>query len=342
MTDPKKFASTSTLHDKSALIKVAPKSTLHSRVHPLRSFAIPNGKCFVKREDELGFGVSGNKARKYLSFLPYFLQQKPDEAIITGSAYSNHVLSISQMLREKGVEPILFLLGNPESKVQGNLLFSMLVAQVKNIRWFSRDKWSEIDSIAANYAKERKAANVKACVVPKGANCAESLPGALTLALDILRNEEECGFEFNHILIDSGTGHSASALLLAFAYLGKKTHLHIVQVAGDKKEFEQTLAERKADFEGLVGSPLPSPTLYKLYTPSSAPAFGTVNAEIFNTVAEIARNEGFLTDPVFTAKLFYEGRKILDREALEGNILFIHSGGGLGLTGFQEQMSKTL
>jgi 1-aminocyclopropane-1-carboxylate deaminase/D-cysteine desulfhydrase-like pyridoxal-dependent ACC family enzyme len=335
MISPKKYTSIAT-----QLSKVVSKTTLHSRVHALRTFEVPHGKCYVKREDELGFGVSGTKARKYLSFLPHFLQEMPDEAIITGSAYSNHVLSLSQLLRERGVEPVLFLLGGPDCKPQGNLLYSMLIAESKNIHWIERGKWHEIDSIAEASAKERALVGVKTRVVPKGANCASALPGTLTLALDILRNEEECGFEFDHLFIDSGTGLTACALLLAFAYLGKKTCLHIVQIAGDKKEFELTLEERKGDFEHLLGRTLPSPTLYKLYTPSSAPAFGGVNTAIFNTVAEMARKEGFLTDPVFTAKLFHEGRKILAQEALGGNILFIHSGGGLGLTGFQEQMAK--
>ncbi len=323
---------------KTALFNVVPKTTLHSRVHPLRSFQVLNGKCYVKREDELGFGVSGTKVRKYLSFLPHFLKDKPDEAVIIGSAYSNHVLSLSQLLRENGVGPILFLLGDPQCKLQGNLLFSALVAEWENIHWVPRGQWHDIDLIAAEFAQQR--ANAR--VVPKGANCASALPGAIALALDILRNEEENGLEYDHVMIDSGTGLTACALLLAFAFLGKKTFLHILLVAGDKEEFESTLGERKKDFELLVKESLPSPSRFKLYSPSTAPSFGSVNAEIFNTVAEIARTEGFLTDPVFTAKLFYEGRKIIAQEKLEGNVLFIHSGGGLGLTGFQEEMAKRL
>lgn len=323
-----------------SLSKVLPKTTLHSRIHPLRSFTVPLGTCFVKRDDELGFGVSGTKTRKYLSFLPYFLKEKPDEAVIIGSAYSNHVLSLAQLMRENAVDPILFLLGDSKCKMQGNLLYSAIVAGSKNIHWVSRSRWHDIDTLAAKFADERAKANVKAKIVPKGANCAEALPGALTLALDILRNEEEYQCEFDHLMIDSGTGITSCALLLAFAYLRKKTFLHIVQVAGNKEEFEKTLAERKKDFERLLKDTLPSPVLYKLYTPSITPRFGAVNATIFNTVADLAQKEGFLTDPVFTAKLFYEGKKIIQQEKLEGNILFIHSGGGLGLTGFQEQMAK--
>jgi 1-aminocyclopropane-1-carboxylate deaminase len=306
----------------------------HSRIHPLRTFSIPSGPCYVKREDELGFGISGTKVRKYLSLLPAILKDKPEEAILIGSAYSNHILSFSQLLRENGIEPVLFLLGDEACKMQGNLLYSALIA--KTIHWVPRGKWDDIDQIAESFAKERK----KAIVVPKGGNCAASLPGAMTLALDIIRNEEESGIAFDHLFIDSGTGLTTCALLLAFAYLKKKTFVHVLLVAGDAEEFQHTLALRKKDFEDIVGEAVPSPVHFKLYIPSIAPAFGAVNAAIFKTIADIAQNEGFLTDPVFTAKLFYEGKKILKEQVLTGNVLFIHSGGGLGLTGFQDQMSK--
>lgn len=310
-----------------------------SRVHRLRSFT---ENCYVKREDELGFGVSGSKIRKYLSLLPSILRHLPDEAILIGSAYSNHILSLSQLLKENGIEPILFVLGDKNCKLQGNLLYSTLIASTRNIHWASRGNWTQIDKIAEDFAKTRRQEHKKVIVVPKGGNCAESLAGSLTLAADILRNEEEWKLTFDHLFIDSGTGMTACALLLAFAYLKRPTWMHILLVAGREEEFLQTLAERKKDFEALIGESIPFPDHFKLYLPTNAPSFGTVNAAVFKTIAEIAQNEGFLTDPVFTAKLFYEGKSILNRSHLSGNILFLHSGGGLGLSGFQEQLAKAL
>jgi 1-aminocyclopropane-1-carboxylate deaminase len=314
----------------------------HSRVHRLRSFSTPSAHCYVKREDELCFGISGTKVRKYLSLLPSILKNLPDEAVLIGSAYSNHILSFSQILRENGIEPLLFILGDENCKMQGNLLYTAAIAKRENIQWVSRAKWHEIDQIAASFAQTRTDAGKKTIVIPKGGNCAESLPGAMTLALDILRNEEEMRICFDHLFIDSGTGLTACALLLAFAYLRKNTFIHILQVAGEREEFLQTLAKRKKDFEHLLGEPLSSPTLFELYNPSTAPSFGSTNQTLFKEIVNIAQNEGFLTDPVFTAKLFYEGKKTLNAQRLSGNVLFIHSGGGLGLTGFQEELAKAV
>lgn len=320
-------------------IPMAPFSR-RSRIHPLRSFS--QSHCFVKREDELGFGISGTKIRKYLSLLPALLQDKPDEAVVIGSAYSNHVLSFSQLLRENGIEPILFLTGDPTCKMQGNLLYSSLIVDPKNIHWVDRTKWVDIDQMAENYAQNRAQQRIKTTIVALGANCFAALPGSITLALDILRNEKEAGLVFDHIFIDSGTGLTSCALLLAFAYLRRSTFFHIVQIAGDKEQFYNTLVDRQKDFTSLVKEPVPSPTLFKLYSPSIASSFGAVNMTLFKTIAEMARKEGFLTDPVFTAKLFYEGKKILAEQNIQGNILFIHSGGGLGLTGFQDEIAKVI
>ncbi len=299
---------------------------LHSRVHRLRSF---EGSCFVKREDELGFGISGTKARKYLSLLPALLKESPDEVVITGSAYSNHVLSLSQLLIENGVKPVLFLLGDPGCKPRGNFLYTLMLSDPTNIHWVPRKAWTEVEKIAAAYAEERRKLGIRALVVPQGGNCPESLPGAMTLAADILRNGQELGIAFDHVFIDSGTGLTACALIL-----GLEAIVHVIQVAGDREEFLDTLEKRRLELKA------PSPTQFRLYTPTNAPKFGSVNRKVFQTIAELARSEGFLTDPVFTAKLFYEGRRIIDEAKLRGNILFVHSGGGLGMTGFQEELDK--
>lgn len=306
----------------------------HSRVHPLRSIGNHSLRCYVKREDELGFGISGTKLRKYLSLLPFILKERPEHAIVVGSAHSSHVLSFSQLLIEHGISPIYFLLGSADTPLQGNFLFSSLFAQKEKIHWFPKSSWTEIDAIARAFAKKHGS-----CIaVPKGACCKEALPGALTLPLDILRNEEEIGSQFDHIFIDSGTGLTAVALILGFAHLKKNCTIHVVQMAGTPEEFHSLLSEMQAALPILS----PSHPLFELHSPSIAPAFGSVNPEVFEKIVDLGRKEGFLTDPIFTAKLFLEGELLLKQRNLEGNALFIHSGGGLGLTGFQTQLAKKL
>ena len=80
----------------------------------------------------------------------------------------------------------------------------------------------------------------------------------------------------------------------------------------------------------------------KLYRPHVGRAFGSTNKTIFDEIRRIARTEGFLTDPIYSVKLFLTARRIIADEKIKGNCLFIHSGGGLTLLGFQEQLGQTL
>jgi len=312
-----------------------------SRIHKLHSFSCADRTCYVKRDDELGFGISGSKLRKYLSLLPAIFKENPKEAVVMGGSFSNHVLSISQLLREQQIEPVLFLLGDSNKPLHGNALWSSLFAAKENIHWISRGNWENLDASAKDYQTMRGKNGIPVSIIPKGGNCREALPGALTLAEQILSHEQEIGVPFDHVFVDAGTGMMAAALILAFAALKKPCTVHVLLIAQSDDAFQKVLAERSHDWAFLFNTPLPSTFLYKTYVPQNAPSFGATNARVFQTISRIARQEGFLTDPIFTAKLFDEGQRIISDDQLKGNILFVHSGGGLSLSGFQAQMAKT-
>ncbi len=312
-----------------------------SRIHKLHSFLFPDCTCYVKRDDELGFGISGSKLRKYLSLLPPILKKKPEQAVVMGGSFSNHVLSLSQLLREWQIEPVLFLLGNQEQQLRGNALWISLFANKEHVHWVPRGNWDKLDALAINYQTFQEKNGISVVVIPKGANCRDALPGALTLAEQVLIHEEEIGASFDHVFVDAGTGMMAAALILAFGALKKLCMVHVLLIAESEAGFQEVLSDRSADWKFLFGTAPPSSLLYKTHIPQNAPSFGATNAKVFKTISRIARYEGFLTDPIFTAKLFDEGQRIIVGDQLKGNILFIHSGGGLSLSGFQDQMAKT-
>jgi 1-aminocyclopropane-1-carboxylate deaminase/D-cysteine desulfhydrase-like pyridoxal-dependent ACC family enzyme len=170
----------------------------------------------------------------------------------------------------------------------------------------------------------------------------ESLPGALTLALDILENERENNIMFDHIFIDSGTGMIACATLLAFAWLKKNVKIHVVLMAEEETKFREILSSLKIQFEELVATKLNMPSINSrlaLYQPSMGRPFGSTNKLIFNEIRRIASAEGFLTDPIYSVKLFMKARSIISKDDVTGNCLLIHSGGALTLAGFQDQLS---
>jgi 1-aminocyclopropane-1-carboxylate deaminase/D-cysteine desulfhydrase-like pyridoxal-dependent ACC family enzyme len=81
---------------------------------------------------------------------------------------------------------------------------------------------------------------------------------------------------------------------------------------------------------------IPSRPDYKLYYSTIAKSFGGTNRAIFREIKCIAREDGILTDPVYSAKLFIMAKHTIQDQSLDGNILLIHSGGALALSGFMD------
>ncbi len=303
---------------------------VNSRVHPLRSFG---DNCFVKRDDELGFGISGSKFRKYRFLVPFLRTQGYKRICVIGGTYSNNVLSITQLLIENGLEPILFLRGEKPAQLVGNFLLLSTLISGASIHWVSKDEWHRVDEIASEYAKTIE----NAYVISEGAQDFLAFLGALTLPLDIIRNEEHLGLSFDRIFIDVGTGLTASALLLGFQYLQKEIEVHLLHLADDEEDFKKRLSSFQVQFENWVQEAIPFPE-FITHTPTLAPSFGSTNKAIFRFIKLIAQQEGFFLDPIYSAKLFHESKLLMESSSFTGNTLIIHSGGALTLLGFQKQL----
>ncbi len=325
------------LRERLSLIPQAPYPH-HSRLHALKSFSTPHTAVYIKREDELGFGIAGSKIRKYRSLIPHLLSQGIEEVLVIGSAYSNHVLGISQLLIENSLNPTLFLRGDPDRVLKGNAFLTTLLVGKDSIHWFSKSQWSMVHECVKNYAQKTPQ---RCFILPEGAHLPESLPGALSLPLDIIHNEKENNLSFDHLFIDSGTGLTAIALILAYQWLGKKSMIHVFLMAEDEDYFLKQLTAFHSHFQRLMQTfDLPLPTRFQLHKPLRAPRFGQMHSLLFQDIIKLARTEGFLTDPLYTGKLFHEAQRLIQDQELKGQILIVHSGGALTLMGFEEQLKS--
>ncbi|MFY7843190.1 MAG: pyridoxal-phosphate dependent enzyme [Rhabdochlamydiaceae bacterium] len=312
-------------------------SYLRSRVHPLNQ--IP---AYVKREDELGFGISGYKKRKYLSLIPCIEKQNVDEVLILATAQSNHLLSVVQILKEKQI-PLKVFLASDKKNFEGNFLLSSLFLNDNQIEWLGRKSWDLLKAKADEYQKNQYLSGKRVFILEPGAFQNESILGTSSLALDIIRNEEEINKSFDHIFMDVGSGLTAIVTLLVFAYLEKTAHFHFVLLADEEEVFLSKIDKVSAVLKDLVGQnpidALPSFTLHKSLI---APSFGSTNAQLFKTIRDFALKEGVLLDPIYNAKLFYTSEILIRTHQYNGHKLIIHSGGGLALNGFTDALVRTL
>ncbi|CAM3111782.1 1-aminocyclopropane-1-carboxylate deaminase [Legionella steigerwaltii] len=294
---------------------------LSSRVHSLNHFPNHEVNCYVKRDDELGCGISGSKLRKYASLFPFLIDQGIKHLIVIAGPQSNNLLAALQLAREFKLKITAFLIEPWKLELHGNYKLSRLFLDEQEIVWISRDKWASVNELAYNYLLTLKAPGF---VLQEGASVVEAMSGALTLADDIILNEQSLGFKFQHIFIDAGTGFSAAGLINGLNRLNHSAQVHVLLLADNESIFRSKLQQ----WIGFI------PQNFLCLYPTTAKAFGSVNQTIKKEVRRMAREEGILADPIYAAKLFYESRKYIETQRLKGNVLIIHSGGTLTMPGF--------
>lgn len=311
----------------------------HSRIHRIKNFSdCSNRHCiYIKRDDELGFGLSGSKVRKYLTLIPFLVNSGFKEAVLIGSLNSNHILSLIQLIIENSIQPKLFLRGDPKRPFCGNGLYTHLFVKGECIKWFSKTDWKNVENEANEYVRSLP---YKSIVVPEGGNLTQSLYGALSLPLDIIKNEKEHDLEFDRIFIDSGTGLMAIALILGFAFLKKKSRIQVLLIAGNETDFLRNLKNHFDFFTRWMPCEIPFPTNFELHKVEKNNGFGKTNPSLFKFIGYIAKTEGFLTDPIYSAKLLIESFEIIEKRFLHERVLIMHSGGAMTLAGFQDKIRK--
>ncbi|HAT1772793.1 TPA: pyridoxal-phosphate dependent enzyme [Legionella pneumophila] len=294
---------------------------LSSRVHTLNRFPKQGVECYVKRDDELGCGISGTKIRKYSSLMPFLKIKGIRHLIIIAGAQSNNLLAALQVARECQLKVTAFLIKPKHLKIQGNFKLSLLFLHENEIIWVNREEWHRVNEFAEQYLKGLRETGY---ILYEGANVPESMKGAMSLANDIKENERILGFAFDHIFIDAGTGFSAIALIKGFNELQHKGIIHVLLLADSEGVFKKKLMHWSEV----------NPDNYNCFYPTTAKSFGSVNQTIKKEIKRLAYEEGILADPIYSAKLFYESRKYIEKYQLKGKVLIIHSGGILTMPGF--------
>ncbi|WP_411502396.1 D-cysteine desulfhydrase [Brevibacillus centrosporus] len=288
----------------------------------------------IKRDDQLGLTVGGNKTRKLEYLVADALRQGADTLITCGAVQSNHCrLTLAAAVRE-GLKCQLVLTEpidgyNPQAN--GNhLLFHLLGVEKIEVIPAGGDTLPVMEKLAQELADQGR----KAYLIPVGGSNEVGSLGYMACAEEIEQQSWESGIVYDYVVTASGSAGTQAGLLAGF--LARQSDIKVigVNVSRDRAAQEAKVLDlfaSTAEMIGLRGEIRPESVLCD--DRFVGPGYAIPTEEMIEAVKLVAQTEGILLDPVYSGKamagligMIREGRF-----AKEDHLLFLHTGGSPAL-----------
>jgi len=306
---------------------------------PRLSAALGGPPLLVKRDDQTGLAMGGNKTRK-LEFLLAEAQANGAHTLITaGAAQSNHCRQTAAAAARYGFACTL-VLALPAGQVEppsadlpasGNLLLDRLFGA--RLVWAQRE---QRDQALKSTFESAWQAGERPYLIPYGGS---SPTGAAAYAF-ALRELLEQGANPDWIVFPSSSGGTQAGLVVGarlFGYSGKVLGISVDELENVLQERVARLATQTADFMGEKASFAPSDILVN--ADYLGGGYGVVGEPEREAIRLFARHEGLLLDPVYTGRAAAGLIDLIRKGFLSRSqtVLFWHTGGAPALFADQYQ-----
>ena len=292
-------------------------------------------EVWVKRDELTGLEVSGNKIRKLEFSLAEAQRQGCDTIITCGGLQSNHCRATAILATRLGLKAHLILRGESPQIAQGNLLLDRLSGA--EISYLPASEWRSHEDLARRLQQDYAAAGRSAFFIPTGASDEIGLWGYIAACEELRQDFERLDVKPDYIVCATGSGGTQGGLLVGRELLNLPGEVVAFNVSDDARYFAEKIQEDvslwaqryKIDFDA---DSLPIRTVEGYL----GPGYGRAEADVFATIAELARSDGLYLDPVYTGKAFHGMVSELNQGAtgqLPGarQVVFIHTGGLFGV-----------
>jgi 1-aminocyclopropane-1-carboxylate deaminase/D-cysteine desulfhydrase-like pyridoxal-dependent ACC family enzyme len=305
-----------------------------SPLAPLARFSAALGhdvEIWVKREDLLPLAFGGNKLRNLEFLVGAALADGADTLITSGRRWSNHCRLAAAAGAKAGLAVELVLSGPPaDPPGPGVGLMRALGGVVHQLPDADRARReAEVERVARS-VRERSG---RPFVIGVGGSGAVGAWGQVLAGLELFDQSDAAGLAIDRIVVPSATGGTQAGLIAAARGRSPATRVTGVIVARPASELRPAIESMVADLAVLADAANPKSLLAIDFDEGQlGPGYGRVTAAATDAADLLARTEGILTDPIYTAKALAGLIASVRSGAWDGErIVFWHAGGLPGI-----------
>lgn len=301
-------------------------ANLPTRIEKLKiSSHFKHINVFIKRDDQTGFELSGNKVRKLEYIIKYALDHGFNHLITCGGLQSNHVRATAACAAKYDMKCTALLKGEP-SELRCNYYMTHTFGAAIEYITSEAYKYNRHD-IMTQLKSTYELQGDKVLIIPEGAS-----NGLGNLGYFDCFNEIEDQIDVDAIAVAVGSCGTYAGLILANQYHKKHKAIigiNIYDAAVDYNEkVKKLMLESEIYFDTLTWLDDSKIDIRNEYV---GEGYGITQPEVRDFMNEFAKSEGILLDPVYTGKAFYglyqELLQLDKRINQPYDVLFIHTGG---------------
>ncbi|WP_409229282.1 D-cysteine desulfhydrase family protein [Gudongella sp. SC589] len=310
-------------------------ANLPTKIEKLERLSQELGKnIWIKRDDQTGMEVSGNKVRKLEFAAKEALDRGCNHLITCGGIQSNHARATAAVAAKLGMGCTLVLRGEDKEDREGNLFLETLMgAQVVFVT--PEEFENSLDEIMEGLKAQIDLDGKKGYILPIGASNGIGSFGYLNAYNEIAAQEKELGFKFDAIVATVGSGGTFAGLYAGNRMDGGMRDVLGINISSTAEYFRERVVELLKEMKGYMEIPFEIEK-EDINIIDGYPGLGYALSrdEELQFIKWLARLEGLVLDPVYTGKAMYGLVQEIKAGNLDkyGNILFIHTGGIFGWT----------
>jgi L-cysteate sulfo-lyase len=305
---------------------------------PRLSQALGGPEIWIKRDDCTGLSTGGNKTRKLEYLMAEAVAAAADMVLTQGATQSNHARQTAAAAAKLGLDCHLILedrtgYNEPNYRRNGNVLLDVLHGATIAHRGPGLDMNAELLAVAEGFAAEGR----KPYAIPGGGSNATGALGYVNCALELLGQMVDRGLVFDHMVTATGSAGTQAGLIVGLRALNAQLPLLGIGVRAPKDVQEGNVFRLAQAVEARIGTP---GVVVRGDVVANCdyvgPGYGKPADSTLEAIDLFARLEGILLDPVYSAK-GAAGLIDLVRKGFfkaDQRIVFLHTGGAIGLTGY--------
>lgn len=292
---------------------------------PRLTAALGGPRIWVKRDDQTGVALGGNKTRK-LEYVLAEAQANGARTLITvGGIQSNHCRQTAALAARLGMECILVLSGEPPDISNGNVLLDKLFGA--EIIWTAR---SDRDQTLKSAFEQAWTDGKRPFLIPLGASTATGAIGYYTAFQEFLSQQTAMDW----IVMASSSAGTQAGLVLGARATGWQGRLLGISIDHPAQELQENVAQIATEAASRLDMDITiAPEEVLVNAEYLGGGYAVMGIPEIEAIRLFAKTEGLLLDPVYTGRAA-AGMIDLIRKGFfkeKDRVLFWHTGGSPAL-----------